>query len=185
MSTHTARRAGATAGHDRERGTGPERTDFRRAMGLLPTGVAVVTVGCGEQTEAVTVGSLLSVSLDPALVLVSLGSTGRLVEAIDRVGGFAVNVLTTDQSDLSACFASHDRPHGRGAEERLGGVAGASGHVLLRDAVLSMECRTEHRYPGGDHVLFLGRVDALHTARAAGSPLVHHRGAYTSLKDPC
>lgn len=181
MSTHTARRSGPVPAHGR-RGA-PEPAEFRRAMGLLPTGVAVVTVGSGEETAAVTVGSLVSVSLAPALVLVSIGSTGRLVEAIDRVGGFAVNVLAADQRELSRCFAARDRPHGKEAEERLGGAVGAGGHVLLRDAVFSLECRTEHRYPGGDHVLFLGRVDALHAGEESGAPLVHHRGAYTSLTD--
>ncbi|MFF8993543.1 flavin reductase family protein [Streptomyces sp. NPDC014983] len=181
MSTHTARRSGAVVAHDQREA--PGQADFRRAMGLLPTGVAVVTVGSGEETEAVTVSSLVSVSLAPALVLVSIGATGRLVGAIDRAGGFAVSVLTADQRELSGCFAARDRPHGKVAEERLGGAVGASGHVLLRNAVFSLECRTEHRYPGGDHVLYLGRVDALHQAEETGAPLVHHRGTYTSLED--
>jgi flavin reductase (DIM6/NTAB) family NADH-FMN oxidoreductase RutF len=181
MSTHTERRSDPVTAHE-QRGA-PDPADFRRAMGLLPTGVAVVTVGSGEETAAVTVGSLVSVSLVPALVLVSIGSTGRLVEAIDRAGGFAVSVLAADQQELSRCFAARDRPHGKAAEERLGGAVGASGHALLGDAVFSLECRTEHRYPGGDHVLFLGRVDALYGADETGAPLVHHRGAYTSLAE--
>ncbi|MFI9270979.1 flavin reductase family protein [Kitasatospora sp. NPDC052896] len=185
MSTHTAQRPGAPAGPGHQLGPAPGPTEFRRAMGLLPTGVAVVTVGSGEQAEAVTVGSLTSISLDPMLVLVSLGSTGRLVAAIERAGGFAVNVLTVDQTELAGDFAARDRPRGRAAEDRLGGVVGAGGHLLLPDAVLSLECRTEHRYPGGDHVLFLGRVDTLHVPEPARRPLVHHRGAYTGPAELC
>ncbi|WP_035804576.1 flavin reductase family protein [Kitasatospora mediocidica] len=155
--------------------------DFRRAMGLFPTGVAVVSAGSGERTEAVTASSLTSVSLDPLLVLVSIKATGRLCEAIDSAAGFAVNVLSAEQRALSDLFAAHERPRGLLAQQQLGGVVAPSGHLLVPGAVFSLECRTEHRYPGGDHVLFLGRVGALHTAEPARSPLVHHRGAYTAL----
>ncbi|CCH29446.1 flavin reductase family protein [Actinosynnema sp. NPDC047251] len=155
--------------------------EFRKVMGLFPTGVTVVTAGRGERTEAVTASAVASISLDPPLVLVSLRAAGRLPTAIDGAGGFAVNVLAADQERLSALFAARDRPRGVAALERLGGTVGASGHVVLPSAVLSLECRTEHRYPGGDHVLFLGRVLAVHAAEPVKAPLVHHRGAYHRL----
>ncbi|MEU8436247.1 flavin reductase family protein [Streptomyces sp. NPDC029216] len=160
----------------------PDAAVFRRAMGLLPTGVTVITAGSGRATEAVTASSVTSVSLDPLMVLVSIGAGGRIRGAIEASGGFAVNALAEDQEELSVVFAARDRPRGLPAQERLGGWVGDSGHVLLPGAVFSLECRTEHRYPGGDHVLFLGRVDAVHVADPVRRPLIHHQGAYTALK---
>ncbi|MER6535548.1 flavin reductase family protein [Streptomyces sp. 900105755] len=180
MSTHVARRPGSAG--DSAAAPEPDATVFRRAMGHLPTGVTVITAGSGGATEAVTASSVTSVSLDPLLVLVSIGANGRLRGAIEDAGGFAVNVLAEDQAELSAAFAARDRPRGLTAQERLGGRVGDSGHVLLADAVFSLECRTEHCYPGGDHVLFLGRVGAVHVADPVRPPLIHHQGGYAALR---
>ncbi|MDH6515147.1 flavin reductase (DIM6/NTAB) family NADH-FMN oxidoreductase RutF [Streptomyces sp. SAI-208] len=177
MSMHVARRPGGAGG----RAASVDAALFRRTMGLLPTGVTVVTAGSGGTTEAVTASSVTSISLDPPLVLVSVGATGRLRGAIEEAGGFAVNVLGEDQAELSAVFAGRDRPRGDLAQERLGGRIGDGGHALLAGAVFSLECRTEHVYPGGDHVLFLGRVGAVHAADPVRRPLVHHQGGYTVL----
>ncbi|WP_416981234.1 flavin reductase family protein [Streptomyces sp. T028] len=180
MSMHVAQLPGGTGG--RTVHAEPDAAVFRRTMGLLPTGVTVITVGSGGATEAVTASSVASISLDPLLVLVSIGATGRLRGAIEDAGGFAVNVLAEDQAELSAVFAARDRPRGLPAQERLGGWVGDSGHVLLTGAVFSLECRTEHRYPGGDHVLFLGRVGAVHVADPVRLPLIHHQGGYAALE---
>lgn len=58
----------------------PNAEAFRGAMGLFPTGIAVITVGQGPGTEAMTASSVTSISLEPTLVLVSVnaaGPTGR------------------------------------------------------------------------------------------------------------
>jgi len=162
----------------------PEPTVFRRAMGHFPTGVTVITCGNGEQTEAMTASSVTSGSLDPMLVLISIGPSGRLCAAIDEHGRFAINVLAQGQERLSTVFAARDRPTGLAAQHSLRRLAGEplvgdTGVLLVPGAVLSLECRTEFRYPGGDHVLFLGRVEALHMAEPSRSPLLYHRGAYS------
>ncbi|WP_157996786.1 flavin reductase family protein [Streptomyces otsuchiensis] len=154
---------------------------FRAAMGLLPTGVTVVTVNSGEQTEAVTASSVTSISLDPLLVMISIGAEGRTQRAIERHGSFTVNVMSREQEPLARAFASRRRPAGTRAQRELGAAVGLTGNVLVDDAVLAIDCRTELRYPGGDHVILLGRVEAVHTAPAQHGPLVYHRGAYAGL----
>ncbi|MCI0386302.1 flavin reductase family protein [Streptomyces sp. CNQ085] len=161
--------------------THPDPDTFRRAMGLLPTGVTVITAGSGEHTEALTVSSVTSVSLAPLLVLVSVGTRGRMLRRIEEHGAFTVNVMARDQEPLSRLFASHDRPVGTEAQRWLGDRVGRTGNVLVEGAVLSVDCRTENRYPGGDHAILLGRVNAVHTAEHRGEPLLHHRGAYAGL----
>ncbi|MBD0743126.1 hypothetical protein BG418_16255 [Streptomyces sp. CBMA152] len=152
-------------------------------MGLFPTGIAVITVGQGADTEAMTASSVTSISLDPILVLVSVNAGGRLVAAIDGAGGFGVNILSQDQHELSRRFATRDRPSGLAAQRLLGSaVVGQGGHLLVPEALVSLECTTEHRYPGGDHVLYLGLVRALRVADPVRPPLVYHRGAYTGLR---
>lgn len=186
MTTQTAELPAAPPVFSTCRSPGPDA--FRRAMGLFPTGVTLITSGSGERTEAMTASSVTSVSLDPLLVLISIGATGRLRTSIENTGAFAVNVLAEGQQELSAQFASRTRPRGLAAQQRLStangqALTGTSGAVLVPDAVLALECRTERCYPGGDHVLFLGRVEALHVGAAPREPLLYHRGSYAALAD--
>ncbi|WP_336320944.1 flavin reductase family protein [Streptomyces lavendofoliae] len=159
----------------------PEPDDYRAAMSLLPTGVTVITSGSGEETEALTVSSVTSVSLVPLLLLISIGATGRLRRRVEQNQAFTVNVLGSGQEELSSRFASHGRPRGTAAQELLGPRTGDTGNALVDGAVLSVDCEVEHEYPGGDHVLFIGRVAALHMPDEPPAPLVYHRGRYASL----
>ncbi|MEV8535750.1 flavin reductase family protein [Streptomyces sp. NPDC051211] len=159
----------------------PGADAYRAAMGLLPTGVTVITAGTGDRTEALTVSSVTSVSLAPLLLLVSIGATGRLRRRVEEHRAFTVNVLGTGQEDLSSRFASHGRPSGAAAQELLGPRTGQTGNALVDGAVLSVDCQVEHQYPGGDHVLFIGRVAALHMPDEPPAPLLYHRGGYADL----
>lgn len=159
----------------------PDTDTYRRAMGLMPTGVTVITSGSGDRTEALTASSVTSVSLEPLLLLISIGARSRMRRRIDEHGAFTVNVLASGQEDISALFAAHDRPSGQAAQEVLGTRVGGTGNVLVSEALLSVDCRVERRYPGGDHVIFLGRVESLHTRSGPVAPLVYHRGGYTTL----
>lgn len=150
--------------------------DFRRALGCFATGVAVITTRDGGGRPAgLTINSFTSVSLDPPLVLWSLSRHAASLPAFHDSEFFAVNVLAADQLDLSRRFArpSSDKFAGLGFVDGLGGVP------LLDGTAACFECRTRHRYDGGDHVIFLGRVERY--AHSDREPLVFGRGRYGRL----
>ena len=164
---------------------GPDAAAFRAAMGLFPTGVAIITSGAGDQLEAVTANSLTSVSLDPVLLLVCIRSDGRIRATIERAGAFTVSVLSEEQEALSTCFATRTRPSGAAALEcRLGGQGWLTGSSLFTDSLVSLECVLQTQHIGGDHTLFLGRVTAIHLAGPERKPLVTHRGTAVSIVPP-
>jgi flavin reductase (DIM6/NTAB) family NADH-FMN oxidoreductase RutF len=136
-------------------------------MGRFCTGVAVLTCGADDSTEAMTVNSLTSVSLDPLLLLVSVRTSGRLRTRLGLGEPFAVSVLAEHQQRLSAAFARPDRPQGDGAWRLLGALAGDSGTALLAGALAAFECVVDAAYPGGDHTLVLARVTAVHHGQLA------------------
>src|SRR5258708_32623464 len=74
-------------------------------MRRFPTGVAVVTVQLEGEQLGVTVGSLVSLSLEPALVGVSVRRAAALHELLREAGRFAVSLLAADQERVAAHFA--------------------------------------------------------------------------------
>lgn len=152
--------------------------EFRRALGTFPTGVAIITTrGPDGKPVGLTCNSFSSVSLDPPLVLWSLRSSSKSLEAFRAASSFAINVLAEDQGKLSARFAS-------GAiADKFEGVAhseGFRGVPLIEDCLARFHCSTFSEHEAGDHVIFIGRVERFDQGRQE-DPLVFYKGAYMML----
>lgn len=154
---------------------------LRRAMGLFPTGVVILTTGRGERAEGMTVNAVVSVSLEPLLVLVSVHKMARLSRKLETEGNFALSILAEDQRELSRLFASPDRPSGTRMIDTLCGGCGRTGAPLVEGVLGAVECELDAVYPGGDHNLFVGRVVAVHLGDEEKGPLVFHRGTFPSF----
>ena len=155
---------------------------LRGAMSHFPTGVTVVTSGCEEHAEGMTANAVISVSLNPLLLLVSIHKEARLNPRIKEEGYFAVNLLADDQEGLSRLFASPERSSGLQAVHSLGGGYGSTGAPLAAGALAVIECELAEVYAGGDHELFLGRVVGVRMGDARKGPLIFHEGTYPTLK---
>lgn len=124
---------------------------MRQTAGQFATGVTVVTYECDGEYYGATVNSFTSVSLDPPLVLVSMMNSSRAAQMLgDRP--FTVNILRHDQHAVAMQFAGKPLDPDSvewiadSAAPRLGGTVG---HFV---------CEPWAMYPGGDHVLAVGRV---------------------------
>ena len=152
----------------------PIRTrQFRNALGAFATGVTIVTTRshAGEDI-GLTANSFNSVSLEPPMVLWSLAKSSQSLPAFLESGHFAVHVLASSQEELSLTFAT------RGADKFAGLVLerGKGEIPLLGGCSARFQCRTAFNYEGGDHVIFVGEVQAFdHFNRP---PLVFHSGRY-------
>ena len=81
--------------------------EFRSCLGSFTTGVTVVTSKDLDQGYVgVTANSFNSVSMDPPLVLWSLGKSARSLPAFEAAKYFAINILASDQMDISNHFAT-------------------------------------------------------------------------------
>ncbi|GMG86478.1 flavin reductase family protein [Biformimicrobium ophioploci] len=149
---------------------------LRSALGQFPTGVTVVTALDPQgQPVGMTASSFNAVSLDPALVLWSISHDALSYPVFSRCEHFAIHVLKREQQHLSDLFAS------RGADKfgQCDWRPGLAGLPLLDDSAALFQCRAEHRYPGGDHTILVGRVLAL--SNSGGEPLVFHGGNYGAV----
>lgn len=147
--------------------------EFRRALGCFATGVAVVTTIDGKgQKVGITVSSFNSVSMDPPLVLWSIAHDAMSYDAFMNAEYFAVNVLTIGQQDLSVRFANMGIDKFKDLDCR----EGLHGSPILPKFAACFECRTEHRYDGGDHKIIVGRV--LRLEDTDEDPLIFYRGHF-------
>jgi flavin reductase (DIM6/NTAB) family NADH-FMN oxidoreductase RutF len=147
--------------------------DFRNALGTYATGVTIITaVGTNGKPYGLTCNSFASVSLNPPLVLWSLGMFSQGLSTFQNASHFAVNVLGVSQQALATKFA-------KSSEDKFAGVewtAGLGNAPVLADSVASFQCRAASRYYGGDHVIFLGAVEAYAYNRQ--EPLLFAHGGY-------
>ena len=154
-------------------------TEFRHAIGHFATGVTIVTsIGPDGEPVGTTANAVSSLSLDPPLILVCFDRASLTLTAIRQHGAFMVNMLAGPQRHLSVNFAR------RGFAAAWDGVRhrpGSTGSPRLHGVLAVLECTVEHRLPGGDHEIVVGRVREVETAGGDAAPLLDWRGAYASL----
>jgi 3-hydroxy-9,10-secoandrosta-1,3,5(10)-triene-9,17-dione monooxygenase reductase component len=152
---------------------------FRETLGLFVTGVTVITARDASGVPVgITANSFNSVSLDPPLILWSVGLNALSLSAFEEAEAFAVHILRDDQAELSQRFAKSgtDKFAGLDMEVGLGNVP------LLPDCAARLECRPYARHGAGDHILFIAEVARLASDPSA-MPLVYHGGRYAELAD--
>ncbi|MFE7834643.1 flavin reductase family protein [Streptomyces sp. NPDC057474] len=177
-----------------------DQAEFRRVLGNFATGVTVITAPAStpatpathesDRTEHPTehpddrpagfaCQSFSSLSLDPPLVAFLVGRTSTTWPRIARAGVFCVNVLSAEQGELCRRFAVS------GADKFAGvahAPAPATGSPRLTGAAAWIDCTIHAVHTGGDHLIVVGRVQALGTGGEAVSPLLFHRGRFGELR---
>ena len=140
-----------------------EKGFFRHVMGHFATGVTVVTTRNQETLAGLTINAFCSVSLHPPLILICVDLSSATCPIIRDSGVFAVNVLTEQQEALSHCFATASAERYEGFCHARYQVA-ATGAPIIEDSLAFIDARVAIEYPGGDHAIFLGQVQAIGVA---------------------
>jgi flavin reductase (DIM6/NTAB) family NADH-FMN oxidoreductase RutF len=151
---------------------------FRTAAGRFPTGVTIVTCRSPDGEDiGMTMNSFSSVSLDPPLVLFSVDRRAYSMPAWEQAQAYGINVLAEGQNELSNRFAKplEDKWQGVPVSRGIGDVP------LLDGAIAQFECLPYARYDGGDHIIFVARVERFGLPSNA-DPLVFSQGRYNHLR---
>ena len=146
---------------------------FRRCLGQYGTGIAIITTETEGRRAAMTVNSFASVSLDPPLVLWSIGHTSRSTSLFKEARCFAVNILASTQMDVSRHFSSK-------VEDKFAEAAWSRGTVgapLLDGCLAHLECEPHAQVEAGDHIIMICRVRR--ASRFEGEPLLFTQGQYS------
>ena len=153
---------------------------LRAAMRAWTTGVTIVTASHNGERHGMTVSSFTSISLEPALITISLQAPSRTCELVNQSGAFGLTILSAEQQGLSDLFAGRvtedsDRFTGLETETLL------TGSPLIKGGLAWMDCRVVHHYDAGMNALFIGEVVAARGG-GEGTPLVYHNRKYRQLK---
>ena len=149
--------------------------ELRELMRRFPAPVAVVTTEVDGERYGLTVGSLVSLSLEPPLVGISIGRESSSHEPIRRAGRFAASLLSGEQETVAQHFARSGIPPialWTGADVRAGEFG-----PLVEGALAWLECRISCEYAAGDHTIFVGEVLSGEPG-SAGRGLVYREGSY-------
>lgn len=152
-----------------------DATQFRHALSQFATGVTVITTRLADGSfRGLTASSFNSVSLDPPLVLWSLGTAANSMPIFSGNSHYVINVLSAGQAHLAQRFS-------RRTENPFGDIEyelSRTGQPILKGVSAWFECHNRSRYPEGDHVIFVGEVE-----ECAVNPqpsLIFHGGQFGS-----
>jgi flavin reductase (DIM6/NTAB) family NADH-FMN oxidoreductase RutF len=148
-------------------------------MSGFPTGVAVITTRCPAtgQPYGLTCSSLVSVTLEPPTLLVSVKSGSPVLDAIHRSRIFGVNLLHENGERTARIFSTPipDR------FDQINWEPSGMSRIpwLVDDSFAWAECVLTETHEVGDHVLTLGRVTRI-DGPLKGSPLMYGLRTFAS-----
>ncbi|HWM54012.1 MAG TPA: flavin reductase family protein [Solirubrobacterales bacterium] len=157
----------------------PDPDRFRTAMGMLPTGVTVVSATGPEGPAGATANAVCSLSIEPMLMLACLDRGSRTLLAVQAANRFGISVLHAGQEEIARAFATKAP-----VADKWAGVPWTKrdGAPAIDGALAFVACDLRDVIAGGDHVIVTGEVTALETSDDESPPLVFHGGAYRPLE---
>lgn len=151
---------------------------FRQLMGQFATGVAVIALRTDSGAiSAMTINSLVSISLDPMLVSWSLQNSSSQYAAYAGAQRFAISILGEAQQALARRYAAR----GDAALVPEDFDSSTDGMPVIRDAIGHMACRRFATHEAGDHTLILGEVTSMALASPPPRPLLFFGGRFGAV----
>lgn len=154
-----------------------DTAQFRAVLGHVPTSVVVVTgVDKSGKPFGITIGSFVSVSLEPPLVGFLPATKSRSWASIAESGNFCVNVLGAQHEEFCWRFAKEGDDKFEGVDWRPSEL----GSPVLPGVIATIDCSMESQTEVGDHFFVVGRVHSLQHEDNVANAMVFFRGKVVS-----
>ncbi len=154
-----------------------KKQKFKQHLGRFATGITVITTHYQGENYGITVNSFASLSLEPPLVLFSIDQKSHRLDIFNKAQHFCINILASDQAEVSNLFASHDHDQFKHVKFRHG----HNKLPIIKDCLTHMECRLHQKYNVGDHVIFTVETENFGEIADNKEPLIYYNGKYESL----
>ena len=137
----------------------------------------MVAMAVADGVSAMTVGSFMSLSLEPPLVLICIARQARMAPTLVLGAAFSINVLRDDQGALSTYFAGSWKepappPHRFVPWDEV---------PRLEGVVMTVAARVTALVEGGDHLIVMAEVGGIHVGVAPRNPLLFFDRRYQRL----
>lgn len=149
----------------------------RRAARRFATGVTIVAVHHEGSAHALTANSFVTLSLNPALIGISVKTEGRMRRLTEQVRFFGISVLNDGQEDYAKHYADRKRV---GTPRHLALLSEDTPALapIVPGCVAYFVCEFDRTYPVGDHDLIVGSVLECDVPNGERSPLIFLDGKF-------
>ena len=151
---------------------------FKLGMRALAGAVSIITSAHEGRRYGMTATAVCSAAADPPTVLVCINRNTTTHGAVDGANIFCVNVLRSDDKELSGLFSGAQRGESRFNDGHWTTLQ--TGSPVLRNSLVSFDCRVVHKIAHGTHTVFLGQVEQVLLGNK-GKPLLYSEGQYAKL----
>ena len=148
--------------------------EFRNACGRFATGITIVSTEVDGEIHGMTANGFMSVSLEPPLILVSVGKKARSHELIAQSGSYGVSILTADQQPYSNHFAGRPDENLDIPWETL------DGNPVIGGTLAQISAKVVDAHEAGDHTLYIAEVTAFNYCD--GEPVLYYYTGYGEMK---
>ena len=151
---------------------------FREAWGSFATGVSVITsVQKDEIIHGMTANGIASISLEPMLVMVSVGLNAHSHQIISESKKYAINILSEDQIEIGKFFAKTNNETPENIMSQF--YMSKNNSPFLHNSLASIDCNVIRTHLEGDHTIFIAEVTEIVVNN--GNPLLFYKGNWGNL----
>ena len=146
--------------------------NFKKTLSKFSTGITVVCVKNNNSIYGKTVNSFNSLSLNPPMVLFSLGNYSSTIKKFSKTKFLSINILSNKQKKLSNNFASTQPKL-----ENINFIEGKNKTVIIPNCIANLECELTDKIKKGDHIIFICKILELQSDEKL-KPLLYFNSKY-------
>jgi len=143
---------------------------YRKSWSLFPTGVSVLATKNNNQLFGMTANSIMSISLDPKIIIVSVGNERTILENLKKNKEASVSILSKDQSQVADFFSNfYDVNNNKKFYEHK------KNFYYIQYSLCNFICKIIDSYVIGDHTIFSLNVIEMNLENK--EPLIWYKGS--------
>ncbi len=127
--------------------------NFKKTLSKFSTGITVVCVKNNNSIYGKTVNSFNSLSLNPPMVLFSLGNYSSSIKKFSKTKFLTINILSSKQKKLSDNFAS-----AKPKLKYINFIVGKYKKAIIANCIANLECKLIDKIKKGDHIIFICKI---------------------------
>ena len=151
-------------------------SQYRKSGRCFPTGVSILaTQDDNENYLGMTANSVMSISLNPKIIMVSVGNNRSILKFLQETKNASVSILSSEQSNVADFFSTSTQ----NLLENNDFFYNSKDIYYIKDSLCYFYCEVMNSYLVGDHTVFSLKVDQMNLNEKS-SPLIWYKGKFSN-----